>query len=367
MQNDIKNIGWSEKLAHQAKELSSDKKLFPARITEEQKNFFKLHDGKNEFWSKLSGKFFLDAVNRIDLPAVGDWVLARKENEDDEALIEFVLPRKTTLIRKVSGKVIEEQIIATNIDIVFIFMSLNQDFNLRRLERYIALVHSSNAKPIIILSKTDLVDDYKDKLEQVKDIAQDIEIIPTSKITGENISLVKDKIKKGITVSLIGSSGVGKSSMINAIVGEEILKTKEIRKSDDKGVHTTTARSMIFLPNAGMIIDTPGIREVHLWEEDESLEEAYNDIEEIALNCKFRDCTHQNEPNCAVKQAVKDGILEEKRYQNYVKLKNEVKDLKQKQGKMKIFKEGKANRKAAKFNKKMRKKQNEARFLKGDY
>lgn len=293
------------------------------RVIEEHKNLYKIITEKGKIIGKTSGSIIYHANSRLDYPTVGDWVvLDREDDKDGYAIIEGILTRKSKFSRKIAGRRNEEQIIAANIDILFITMALNNDFNLKRLERYISLAWDSGATPVILLTKADLCDDIDEKYLAVNNIALGIDIIIVSAVDGTGISELKSYIKRGITAAFVGSSGVGKSTLINHLLGEQKQSTQEIG-NNDKGCHTTTYRELIMVPSGGAIIDTPGMREVGLLDNTESIDNVFNDIEELAKLCKFSDCSHHHEPDCTVKEAISNGQLSEERFLNYLKLKKE--------------------------------------------
>jgi ribosome biogenesis GTPase len=264
------------------------------------------------------------ASGREDFPAVGDWViLDRNDLNTGNGVIKRVLPRKTKVSRKVAGRKSDEQIIASNIDYIFICMALNSDFNIRRLERYLTIVWDSGAVPVVLLTKADLCEDVEEKVLKVEEAAIGVDIYVSSSVTGEGIEDLRSYFKEGITCAFIGSSGVGKSSLINYLKGEEVMKVKEIR-DDDKGRHTTTHRELVQIPGGGIIIDTPGMREIQIMDVEESLDRTFSDVEELTKMCRFTDCQHDTEPGCAVKKALKSGDLEESRWENYLKMKKEA-------------------------------------------
>lgn len=299
-----------------------------ARITSAHKNLFIILTEDKEYSAKISGKFFHNATTQSDFPVVGDWVLIRKDT-DGVCMIEKILPRKTALIRKAPADRkrfktnTKEQAIVSNVDLVFIVTSLNQNFNLSRIERALAFVYSSGATPVILLSKSDLCDDVEEKINLVEGIAFGVPVHSFSNETRDGVDVIADFIKEGETTCLIGSSGVGKTSLVNFLCSRN-EKTSEIREKDARGRHATTARSLYFLPNGGMIIDTPGLRELGLFDEDSSgLDRTYRNIEQLTASCKFKNCTHETEPGCAVREAVEKGVLDERRLANYFKMKKE--------------------------------------------
>lgn len=265
------------------------------RILSQEKDLYRMITAEGECVAKVSGKFRYQAAHPFDFPAVGDFVMAGGTGKGTQAVIHQVLPRKSVFMRKAAGSDRKEQLVATNIDIVFLCMALNQDFNVRRLERYLSIAWDSGAKPVVVLTKSDICEDIEEKLPY---------------------------LSAGTTAAFLGSSGVGKSTLVNRLLGEERLATGDIR-NDDKGRHTTTHRELLFLPDGGMVIDTPGMRELGMWDAKSGIDRTFSDIEELALQCRFRDCTHTVESGCAVQKALKNGTLSKERMQSYQKLKTE--------------------------------------------
>lgn len=293
------------------------------RVIVEHKHMYRISDGNTEYLGELTGKFRFEATSRNDYPAVGDFVLFSKL-DNGKALIHEVLPRSSSFARQAAGLKTEEQIIATNIDYVFIVNALNDDFNIRRLERYLTLAYESGASPIFIFTKKDLCENIEIKLHEAEKIAFGVPMFAISSIEREGIEELQPYLKKGDTITLVGSSGVGKSTLLNTLMGVEIQKTQEIRNNDDKGKHTTTHRELFSLPNGALIIDTPGMRELQLWSSGESISTVFQDIDELVSQCKFTDCSHNNEPGCAIKKALENGSLENERYESYKKLQKEI-------------------------------------------
>lgn len=325
----LKELGWNDTL--QKEYDCCSEKLTIGRVAIEYKNMYKVYSEKGEVLASVPGKLMYTARGREDFPAVGDWVLLDNVSEiSGRATIKYIFNRKSKFARKIAGNTFEEQIVAVNIDILFICMSLNQNYNLRRLERYVIMGWDSGARPVILLTKADLCDDIETKLEEVENTAPGVEVLCLSSYTGQGVDELKSFIKPGNTVAFLGSSGVGKSTLINTLMGEELLDTQEISDCGDRGRHTTTHRELMLSPEGAVVIDTPGMRELHLLDAGESVDTAFEDIDTLAANCRFSDCTHSREPGCAVKQAIEDGTLEQSRFISYIKLKKEAEYMKRK-------------------------------------
>ncbi|MBE6060384.1 MAG: ribosome small subunit-dependent GTPase A [Clostridium sulfidigenes] len=290
------------------------------RVYAQHRNLYKIITEKGEISATLSGKLQYELINKKDYPVVGDWV-NYEELGHGEGIIHQIQGRKTLICRKVAGVKSEEQALAANIDKIFITMSLNNNFNLRRLERYINIAWDSGATPVILLTKLDLCEDLEDKLLSLDQVALGIDKISVSSLTGEGVEVVRNIIKSDDTVVFIGSSGVGKSTIINKLLEKEVQITKEVDEYD-KGRHTTTHRELFVLPTGGAIIDTPGMRELQLSQGD--VEATFKDIEDLALKCHFSDCKHKSEPKCAVQQAIERGELSKERFISYEKIKKEI-------------------------------------------
>ena len=315
----MRKLGFSDAFSAEAQLYPN---LYIGRVSSQSKDLYKVLSEEVELIAEVSGKFRYETKIQSDYPAVGDFVMIdRKSDIEGNGIIHAVLKRKSAFIRKMAGTSNQEQIVAANIDTIFLCMSLNNDFNLRRLERYLAIAWESGAVPVIILTKSDLCDDIEDKLYSIDKIAVGVDILVTSSMNGDGDQAVKAYMKAGKTIAFIGSSGVGKSTLINRLIGEEHFATRGLR-NDDKGRHTTTRRELLLLPDGGIVIDTPGMRELGL--ESADLSQTFIDIEELASLCKFGNCTHTNEPKCAVQGAIADGSISEERLISYQKLKKEM-------------------------------------------
>lgn len=295
----------------------------PARVVEELKRFHRVRTEDGEYLAEIAGRMRYQAEEREDLPAVGDWVTVAPR-DDGRARIECILPRRTKLSRKVAGRAQSEQIVASNLDVVFVVSSLNRELNLRRIERYLAAVWDSGACPVVLLNKADLCGDAEACAADVEGTALGAPVHSISAVDGHGLDAVRQYLVRGKTAAFVGSSGVGKSTIINALAGTGPLRVGAIREGDDRGRHTTTSRQMIFLQGGGIVIDTPGMRELQLWDSDEGVGQAFEDIVTLAQSCKFRDCSHRSEPGCAVEAAIVNGELERERLENYRKLDAEL-------------------------------------------
>lgn len=303
----------------------------PGRITFESNQLYRLQADGGEVVGHLSGKLRHDSASRDDLPAVGDWVVIQPLFEEAKAVIHGVLPRRTRFVRKVAGARTEVQIVGANIDTVLLVTSANQEFNPRRLERYLVAAWDSGATGAVVLSKIDLCPDVDQLEEQVQAVSGGVPVHPISVLAGVGLEALDQYFCEGKTVALLGSSGVGKSTLINHFAGADVQKVREIRESDGRGRHTTTHRQLILLPGGGLVLDTPGMREFQLWEADRGVELAFDEIESLAAGCRFRDCGHQSEPGCAVRDALQEESLDTDRFESYEKLQRELRHLELKQ------------------------------------
>ncbi len=292
------------------------------RILSQEKGYYRIITKYGEQLAEVSGKFRYAAKSISDFPAVGDFVLADSVNTPGKAIIHSVLPRKSAFIRRSAGTSATGQVVAANIDTVFICMSLNNDFNIRRLERYLSVTFDSGAIPVVVLTKSDLCSEPEKYISQIEKIAIGTDIVLTSGFSENGCSELLQYIGKGKTVALTGSSGVGKSTIINRLLGKDYIKTNGLR-NDGKGRHTTTRRELFLLPDGGTVIDTPGMRELGMWNTEDGLDKTFSDIEELSRMCRFNDCTHTKEPGCAVRAAIVSGVLSSNRLESYKKLKAE--------------------------------------------
>ncbi|MCR8629753.1 ribosome small subunit-dependent GTPase A [Paenibacillus radicis (ex Xue et al. 2023)] len=294
------------------------------RVALEHKHLYRIYAEDGEWLGELSGKTRYEAVRREDYPAVGDWVRMTKLHGEQKAIIHGILERKSKFSRKAAGSTTEEQIVATNVDRVFLVMALNRDFNVRRLERYLLLGYESGAAPEIVLTKKDLCDDLETRLREVESIAFGVPIYSVNSLADDGIEEIAASLRPGETIALLGSSGAGKSTLLNSLYGGQRQKTGGVRDGDDRGKHTTTHRELVVLPSGALIIDTPGMRELQLWEGSESIGAAFHDVEELAAGCRYSDCRHEQEPGCMIRSALADGTLSQERISSYYKLQKEL-------------------------------------------
>ncbi|NUO79673.1 ribosome small subunit-dependent GTPase A [candidate division KSB1 bacterium] len=294
------------------------------RVAIQHKGAYTLLTAHGELRGEVTGKMLYFADSPQDLPAVGDWVAIRPRLEESAATIHALLPRKSKFVRKAPGERVEEQVVAANIDNVFLVSGLDGDYNLKRLERYLLLAWESGANPIVILNKIDLCADLPGLLQEVESVALGVPILMMSALGKEGVEAMRPYLSHGKTGALLGSSGVGKSTIINQLLGEERQRVKEVRANDSRGRHTTTYRELILLPTGGVLMDTPGMRELQLWSSGEGLGDTFEDILALAGQCRFRDCQHQAEPGCAVQAALEDSTLDSRRYESYLKLQKEI-------------------------------------------
>lgn len=301
-----------------------EKGLVPARVAIQYRDKYVLYADGGELQGQVTGRFEFRAKDQDEFPAVGDWVAIQPPVGGGTVVIEAVVERRTKFARKTAGVRTVPQVVAANADVVFLVSGLDDEINLRRIERYLTVAYESGAKPVIILNKTDLCPDLEPILEEVAAIAPGVDILPMCARENAGVDAIAAQLTRGITGALLGSSGVGKTTIANDLLGENRYRTQEVRENDSHGRHTTTHRELVILPNGGLLIDTPGMREIQLWGDAQSLQASFEDIATLALDCKFRDCQHEAEPGCNVKAAMEDGRLDPARYEAYKKLEKEI-------------------------------------------
>lgn len=320
MNDRMKNLGFTERILQEA---SLHAGLFLGRVISQHKDLYTLALEEGEVHGEVSGKMRFHAATPLDYPVVGDFVMVdRKDDDNGNAIIHEILTRKSIFVRKAAGKNPKPQAVGANIDTVFLCMALNNDYNLRRMERYFAVALDSGAVPVIVLTKSDLCEDPEEKKREVEGITLGYEVLLTSGNEEHGHEVLLPYLGMGRTVAFMGSSGVGKSTLINRLLGQEVMATQGLR-NDDKGRHTTTSRELILISTGGAVIDTPGMRELGI--DGANLEESFEDIMELQDACRFHDCHHDKEPGCAIKKALEEGTLSMDRYENYLKLKKETK------------------------------------------
>ena len=352
----LDQLGWNTFFRNNFEQLGLPG-LVPARVVCEDRRVYHVHGDDGELEAELAGWFRhrVDAVTQ--LPAVGDWVAVRPQPGERKATIRAVLPRQTAFSRKVAGVQTEEQVVAANIDTVFLVSALDREFNLRRLERYLTLAWSNGSDPVLLLNKADLCPDVDAYMAEVQAVAAGVPVYGLSAKTGQGVEVFYQYLCQGRTVALLGSSGVGKSTLINALLGEQRQRVDSIRESDGHGKHTTTHGELIILPTGGMLIDTPGMRELQLWADEDSLVGAFADIEHLATQCRFRNCKHETEPGCAMNIAVEQGILAQGRLDNYLNMKRELVRLASRHARLATLKDRASRQKA--FRRAMRRQRDE--------
>lgn len=324
----LAELGWDEGFARAFAGLAAGAHVEPARVVIEFNYLYRVWTEGDELDAMAAGRLKHRAAKRSELPAVGDWVALRKPPDQDKGAIVAVLPRRSAFSRKVAGAHADEQIVAANVDTCFIVMALDADFSVPRLERYLLLAHESGAAPVVLLTKPDLCQEVAARVADVSAVAGSAPVHVVAPKLNIGLEQVAAYLTPGRTGALLGSSGVGKSTIINRLVGEDVQKTREVRAADSKGRHTTTHRELIVVPGGGLIIDTPGMRELQLWDVDEAVRETFHDVEALAAGCHFTDCRHRNEPRCAVKAGVDEGRLDARRLERYLKLQDELQVLK---------------------------------------
>jgi ribosome biogenesis GTPase / thiamine phosphate phosphatase len=319
----LADLGWDEFFAQSFAAFAAEG-LAPARVSMQHRGAYEVYSPDGEMIAEVSGRFRHQTSRSSEFPAVGDWVVIEEVERCSKAVIHAVLPRRTKLSRSAAGDPTEEQVLGANVDSVFIVEALTESLNVRRIERFLTLARESKASAVILLTKIDLCGEVGSAVADVHRVAGDSKVHALSGLTGQGVSAVKEHLIAGRTGALLGPSGVGKSTLINFLAGQEQQDVQPVRESDQKGRHTTTRRELICLPGGGLIIDTPGLRELQLWEGGEGLSESFEDVEALARNCRFTDCEHETEPDCAVREAIQSGLLDPLRLASHRKLEREV-------------------------------------------
>lgn len=342
----LDDLGWNDNFAAEFKPFAK-KGWVPARLIRDNKiSYGALLDGAEELEVIMSGKVYHDAESDAELPAVGDWVALDVGDEGEDSVIRARLNRQTCFSRKLPGKSSEEQVMAANVSVVVVVTDAGSDFNPRRIERYFMLIERSMAKAVVLVNKSDLFPDdlNQSAKEEIEALNEDADVYVTSAAKNEGLEVLKNYLATGVSITIVGSSGVGKSTLVNQLLGEEWQWTSEVNELTGKGRHTTTARELLVLEEGGILIDNPGIREVQMWTDETTLRESFADIDAIAAQCKFHDCKHGTDKGCAIREAVDSGKLLYERYESYLKLEDEVAQLKKRREKRKMNVERRAKR-----------------------
>jgi len=321
----LERLGWNDHFAHAFELLDADE-LVPGRVAAQHRGAAVVFTEAGEVRAREAGALRHAARTPSELPAVGDWVALRRRSGGAPALIEAVLPRRTAFSRRGAGSLEEEQLLAANVDVAFIVFSAGHVLDGRLLERYVTTAMQGGARPVVVLSKADLLEDRETLVAEVRGLAPDVPVLVLSNVTGEGLDGLDAFLTDGVTGAVLGPSGVGKSTLVNHLAGRDVLATAETR-ADGEGRHTTSHRELVVLPRGGLIVDTPGLRELQLWTGSEGLDDAFTDITALAEHCRFRDCAHQHEPGCAVLAAAAEGTLEPQRLKSYRALERELEAL----------------------------------------
>jgi len=323
---DLRDFGWDDDFAARFAALAQ-RGYLPGRIVKQLRDRSVLVSERGELQGEVSGRFRYQTAGRYDFPIVGDWAAIEPCGEG-LAVIHAILPRRSAFSRKVPGELVEAQVVAANIDTVFLVSGLDGDFNLRRIERYLTTAWNSGASPVIVLNKADLRTDLRRVIAEVGLVATEVPVVAVSALPDGNLDALQPHLVPRKTIALLGSSGVGKSTLINRLLGEQRFRTAPMSDSEEgRGRHTTTARELVVLANGALLIDTPGMRELQLWSDEEGLDRTFDDLERLAAQCRFADCCHEQEPGCAVLAAVRAGSLDRRRLESYRKLRRELRFL----------------------------------------
>lgn len=318
----LEALGWTDALAHLFKPFA-DQGLVPGRVCLEHNHVYRVLGANQEWLAEAAGRIKYEATGRHELPAVGDWVAIRPDEAGSRALIRGILPRRTVFSRRAAGRQTEEQVIASNIDTVFVVFGLDKPVNQRAIERYLVVGRRSGAEPVVVLNKADLSQDLGGAVAEAVAAAGEAQVHAVSAASADGVRALEPYLQFGRTLALIGPSGAGKSSIVNRLLGSELLPTGDVREWDQRGRHTSVHRQLVIRAAGGLIVDTPGMRELQLWDADETVEASFGDVAALAGGCRFRDCLHDQEPGCAVKAAVASGTLDAERYAGYLKLQKE--------------------------------------------
>ena len=333
MTHNLESLGWTDELTTDFEpHLAAG--LLPGRVAVQHRGQYEVLAEAGEVRADLAGRMLHEAAAEAELPVVGDWVALAPRPDEGAGTIHAVLPRRTRISRKTPWLATKEQVLAANVDSVLLTTSLNEDLNLRRLERYLTTAWDSGAEPVVVLTKADLHPDPEAARAEVESIAYGVPVLVVSVRTGDGLDEVAAIVRPGRTLVLLGSSGVGKSTLVNTLAGEELLATNDLR-NDGRGRHTTSHRELVLLPSGGLVIDTPGLRELQLWDASEGLGETFEDVSSLFALCRFSDCSHETEPGCAVRAALEDGTLEPSRWESYRKLERELEHLERRMDKRK--------------------------------
>ena len=323
MGSSLEDWGWDARWAEAFAE-DGARGLLAARVVAQQRGLLTIATADAIRHARVTGSMRHEAKGAADLPCVGDWIAAEANPGEEAMTVRRILPRRTKLSRKAAGETLEEQVIASNLDAVVVMTAMNADFNARRLERFLAVVRESGAEPVIALNKADSCAEPGPYLGEARLVAGDAAVVAMSAKTGDGLAVLSQWIQPGRTVGFVGTSGVGKSTLINRLLGREALKTFETRAGDERGRHTTTHRELFVLPGGGVLLDTPGMREMAFWEAGRGMAESFDEIDALAAGCRFKDCAHGSEPGCAVKAAIESGALPAARLESMNKLKKEM-------------------------------------------